>query len=96
MMEVMMTKLLPPRVSSELINRPRIFELFNQNRDRKFIVVTAPAGYGKTVAILQYVNTLEVPVVWYQLDSYDNDPVIFIQYLITGVQKHFPGFGTEI
>ncbi len=96
MPEVMLTKLLPPRISNEIIERPRLLELLNRNRNVKLVMVTAPAGYGKTVSILQYVYTLETPFVWYQLDQYDNDPAVFIQYLITGIQAHFHHFGTEV
>ncbi len=95
MTPIMVTKLLPPRSGSELIERPRLLELFSLNQGAKLIVVAAPAGYGKTVAILQYVNTLRSPFIWYQLDRYDNDPAVFVQYLIAGVGRHFPGFGTE-
>ncbi len=95
MTPIMVTKLLPPRSSSELIERPRLLELFFLNQEVKLIVLAAPAGYGKTVATLQYVNTLGSPFVWYQLDRYDNDPAVFVQYLIAGIGRHFPGFGTE-
>lgn len=94
MVDVMITKLLPPRFSGELMERPRLLEALAGNRGLKLIVVIAPAGYGKTVAILQYINFHSSPFVWYQLDAYDNDPAVFIQYLITGFQKHFPNFGT--
>ncbi len=95
MSQVMITKLLPPRLSGELVERPRLLECFSQNIAAKLIILTAPAGYGKTISTLQYVNTLNSPFVWYQLDRYDNDPAVFVQYLITGIGRHFPGFGTE-
>lgn len=95
MSRLMITKLLPPRISSELMERPRLLELFTRKKDLKLIVITAPAGYSKTISTLQYVNTLPFPFVWYQLDQYDNDPAVFIQYLIAGIERHFPGFGAE-
>jgi LuxR family maltose regulon positive regulatory protein len=95
MTPIMVTKLLPPRSGSELIERPRLLELFSLNKEVKLIVLAAPAGYGKTVATLQYVNTLGSPFIWYQLDRYDNDPAVFVQYLIAGIGRYFPGFGTE-
>lgn len=95
MSRLMTTKLLPPRIGSELMERPRLLELFTGNKDVKLIVLTAPAGYGKTISTLQYVNTLGNPFVWYQLDQYDNDPAVFIQYLIAGIERYFPGFGVE-
>ncbi|HEX3047338.1 MAG TPA: hypothetical protein VHY08_21480 [Bacillota bacterium] len=96
MSQIMVTKLSPPRVGSGLIDRPRLLELYARNPEVKLIMVTAAAGYGKTVSILQYVNTIKAPFVWYQLDQYDNDPAVFIQYLIAGVQNYYPGFGAEV
>lgn len=52
MTPVMFTKLLPPRISGELIERPRLLDLFSQNNEAKLITVTAPAGYGKTILTL--------------------------------------------
>lgn len=95
MSKIMITKLLPPRLSGELIERPRLLECFSRNPASRLIILTAPAGYGKTVSTLQYVNSLKSPFVWYQLDHYDNDPAVFVQYLITGIGRHFPDFGTE-
>ncbi len=95
MTPIMFTKLLPPRISSELIERPRLLELFSGSKEVKLITVTAPAGYGKTISTLQYVHKVGQPFVWYQLDQYDNDPVVFIQYLIAGIERCFPGFGVE-
>jgi DNA-binding SARP family transcriptional activator/Tfp pilus assembly protein PilF len=95
MSRIMITKLLPPRISGELMERSRLLELFTRKKDLKLMVLTAPAGYGKTVSILQYVSTLAAPFVWYQLDQYDNDPAVFIQYLIAGIERHVPGFGGE-
>lgn len=92
---LMITKLLPPRIGGALIERPRLLAQFSLNNHAKLIMITAPAGYGKTVATLQYINARGMPFVWYQLDDYDNDPAVFIQYLIAGIQAHYPGFGTE-
>lgn len=92
---IMVTKLLPPRASTELIERPRLLELFSRNKEAKLIVLAAPAGYGKTISILQYINALGSSFVWYQLDQYDNDPAVFIQYLTAGIGRYFSGFGAE-
>jgi LuxR family maltose regulon positive regulatory protein len=95
MFEVMLTKLLPPKTRDSLIERPRLQVLLSEVEHRKAAFITAPAGYGKTIVIQQYTGTLKSPFVWYQLDTYDNDPVVFFQYFIMGVQQFYPDFGQE-
>ena len=89
MPEIMVTKLLPPRVGEDLLKRPRLMARFNQT-GKRVVFVTAPAGYGKTVAITQYLSDSGRPFVWYPLDSYDNDPLVFLDYLVTGIRRHYP------
>lgn len=95
MSRIVLTKLLPPKISGELIDRPRLLELFSNNPGVKLVAFVAPAGYGKTIAALQYVNALPCPSVWYQLNAYDNDPAVFIQSLIMGIRRHYTAFGAE-
>lgn len=96
MSEVMRAKLVPPQIGGELIERPRLIELIARNPEAKLIAITAPAGYGKTISVLQHIKSLASPFVWYQLDQYDNDPAVFMQYLLTGLRAHLPGFGAEV
>ena len=92
----MITKLLPPTYSRErLIERPRLLDLLTKASSYKLILLIAPAGYGKTTLALQYINLLNRPAVWYQLDNYDNDPTVFIQYLVTGIRRYLPDYGRE-
>ena len=95
MSQVMITKLLPPRFFEDIIERPRLIKLLSQNPHRRLTILCAPAGYGKSILTLQFVTGLKKPFVWYQLDETDNDPAVFIQYLLAGVQCHFPDFGEE-
>lgn len=94
--QTMVTKLLPPQIDVNLIERPRLLKLASQTPGWQFALLTAPAGYGKSVFMTQLVKTIPKPLVWYQLDEYDNDPAIFIQYLITAVRRHVPGFGMKV
>lgn len=96
MAEVMITKLMPPTYSRErLIERPRLLDLLTKAGGYKLILLVAPAGYGKTTLALQYINRLNQPAVWYQLDSFDNDPAVFVQYLVMGIRQYLPDYGRE-
>jgi ATP/maltotriose-dependent transcriptional regulator MalT/AraC-like DNA-binding protein len=92
---MMTTKLLAPRLGSRLLDRPRLLKALAGSENRKLTVVAAPAGYGKTVLVSQFLGTVDSPVVWYQIDSFDNDPAVFVQHLTAGIRRHLAGFGDQ-
>jgi ATP/maltotriose-dependent transcriptional regulator MalT/two-component SAPR family response regulator len=93
MTEVLLAKLMPPRAGKEIIDRPRLINQLSGYEERKLTLLTAPAGFGKTVLMLQLSKKAERALVWYQLDTYDNDPAVFLQYLIAGIRRQIPEFG---
>jgi LuxR family maltose regulon positive regulatory protein len=91
------TKLYIPPVRSELVSRPRLIERLDaglgQNGfqeslglGRKLTLVSAPAGFGKTTLVAEWLNGLQRPFAWLSLDEGDNDPVRFVSYLIAALQ----------
>lgn len=96
MSELLVGKLLPPYAGTALIERTRLIKLFANSRQQAATIVAAPAGYGKTVLLTQVAALHNNPVIWYQLDVYDNDPAVFLQYLAAGLRRYFPDFGAEI
>lgn len=95
MADLIIAKLSLPRIEKDIIARPRLLQLATEVTTKKLTLLTAPAGYGKTVLMSQLVKAILRPMVWYQLDSYDNDFIIFLKYLITGIRKIYPDFGKE-
>jgi ATP/maltotriose-dependent transcriptional regulator MalT/two-component SAPR family response regulator len=95
MTEVLLAKLMPPRAGKEIIDRPRLINQLSGYEERKLTLLTAPAGFGKTVLMLQLSKKAERALVWYQLDTYDNDPAVFLQYLIAGIRRQIPEFGMQ-
>ncbi|MBC7323954.1 MAG: LuxR family transcriptional regulator, partial [Moorella sp. (in: Bacteria)] len=93
---VVTTKLLPPRPGFRLLDRPRLTRALAGYQNRKLTVVVAPAGYGKTVLVSQFFGTVDCPVVWYQVDSFDNDLAVFGQHLVAGIGRHLDGFGDQV
>ncbi len=61
----------------------------------KLTVVTAPAGYGKTMAISEWVRQASCTAGWISLDRYDNDLMRFWSYVIAAFRKDDPGFGEK-
>jgi LuxR family maltose regulon positive regulatory protein len=95
MTDIIITKLFPPRTRNGLIERPRLLEVLTQAETNRLILLTAPAGYGKTVLMTQYLSQSKRPFLWYQLDPFDNDPMVFLNYLLTGIRQHYPDFARK-
>ena len=69
---IIATKLHIPRSRSTLVARPRLSRRLHEGLDRTLTLITAPAGYGKTTLLGEWVMTLEHPVAWVSLDHGDN------------------------
>ncbi|HEU5376648.1 MAG TPA: LuxR C-terminal-related transcriptional regulator [Ktedonobacteraceae bacterium] len=95
------TKLHPPQLPARLVERPRLLELLDDGQGQKLTLLHAPAGFGKTTLVLQWIAHLKdrasakphpspaVPpseVAWFSLDRGDNDPVRFWSSLIRAYQ----------
>jgi LuxR family maltose regulon positive regulatory protein len=85
------TKLYRPRITGDLVPRPRLLERLEQRRDRPLTLVVAPAGYGKTTLVTSWLATCDYPSAWLSLDEDDNDLVVFLSYFSAAVQTIFPG-----
>ena len=86
------TKLYRPKWSADRVSRPRLIDLIHPQR--KLTLISAPAGFGKTTLLAEWVAAVPTrPVAWVSLDQSDNDPAVFWSYLITALQKIQPGLG---
>jgi LuxR family maltose regulon positive regulatory protein len=82
------TKLYIPRVRPNIVPRPRLIERLSQGLQQgcKLALVCAPAGFGKTTLVSEWVAGCERPVAWLSLDKGDSDPSRFLSYLIAALQ----------
>ncbi len=87
------TKLIIPRRRGEIISRPRLLAVLEEAIDKRLVIVAAPAGYGKTSLLVDFVHQTLQPVCWLSLDDLDRDPQRFIAHFIAAVQTTFPDFG---
>jgi LuxR family maltose regulon positive regulatory protein len=62
----------------------------NSGFARKLILVSAPAGYGKTTALGQWLEDCDCPSAWLSLDAGDSDLGVFLTYLVGAIQTVFP------
>ena len=89
------TKLHRPRVVSDLVERPRLVGVLNKGLERKLTLVSAPAGYGKSTLVAEWLEPCKRANAWISLDENDSDLVIFLNYCIAAVQSIFPDAGRE-
>jgi LuxR family maltose regulon positive regulatory protein len=59
----------------------------DQGLSRRLILISAPAGFGKTTLLSHWIHQSGFPAAWISLDGGDNDPVSFLSYLITALQS---------
>ena len=84
---LLMTKLSPPPVRPRLVHRPRLIRRLNQGLYRKLSLLSAPAGFGKTTLVSEWLSVQDRPVAWLSLDEGDNDPVQFLLYLTAALEN---------
>jgi len=87
------TKLYIPKWRPALVSRPRLVERMRQGIERKLTLISAPAGFGKTTLLAEWLaakSANEQTAGWVSLDHSDNDPAFFWAYFITALQKACP------
>ena len=89
-MVLIQTKLYRPRKRSDLIARARLLDRLNAGLSGNVTLVSAPAGFGKSTLLAQWVQTLDHPTAWLSLDEHDNEPRAFVQSLTAALQSAFP------
>lgn len=97
---LLMTKLYIPPVPQELVSRPRLIEHLASGIHRKLTLVSAPAGFGKTTLLSEWIGQktgprshTQPPFAWLSLDRDDNDPARFWTYVIASLQTIRPDLG---
>ena len=80
-LQMLSTKLSIPPLRSRLVQRPRLIQKLNQGLECGFVLISAPAGYGKSTLLSTWLSRIEFSTSWLSLDDRDNDPSRFLVYL---------------
>jgi LuxR family maltose regulon positive regulatory protein len=63
---------------------------------KRLTLVSAPAGFGKTTLMVDWLKQIDVPVAWLSLDEADNDLPRFLAYLAAAFQQVDEEIGTSL
>src|SRR5947208_2161343 len=95
------TKFYVPRSRPGLVPRPRLSERLDRGAASKLMLISAPAGFGKTTLLAEWLAagpaapTNERSAAWLSLDQGDNDPASFWTYVIAALRTVAPGVGVS-
>ncbi|HZJ10361.1 MAG TPA: AAA family ATPase, partial [Trueperaceae bacterium] len=87
------TKLYLPKQPAKKVFRTRLIERLNEGLDRELTLVAAPAGFGKTTLVSEWLSRCGRPVAWLSLDEAENDSARFLTYLVAALQMVVPEAG---
>ncbi|GAB4195808.1 MAG: hypothetical protein OHK0022_12830 [Roseiflexaceae bacterium] len=84
------TKIQAPRLDPHWLPRPRVLSLLAGERERALTLVVAPAGFGKTALVRQWLQGCASETVWLTLDEHDSDPTRLLTYLTAAIRQAIP------
>lgn len=87
--QILRTKFHRPPITDDLVERKLLIENLEKNRIKPFTLVSAPAGYGKSITVSQWIESLKLENVWISLDDEHNIFSVFIKYLSCAIRNTF-------
>jgi LuxR family maltose regulon positive regulatory protein len=93
---ILATKLYVPPPRPRVVMRRRLIERLDEGAHRKLTLICAPAGFGKTTLVGEWVAGLPRPAAWLSLDEGDNDSIRFVSYLVAALQTISAGIGEGV
>jgi LuxR family maltose regulon positive regulatory protein len=92
------TKTNIPALKRDLVLRKWINEALSEGirAGRKLTLISAPAGFGKTTLVCEWLEMCKIPAAWISLDENDGDAARFLTYLVTALQTLITGVGEGV
>ena len=90
------TKLHIPAPRAKAVPRPRLIERLNEGLHHKLTLISAPAGFGKTTLVSEWIAGSRQPAAWLSLDEGDSDPVRFLSYLVAALRSVAANIGEGV
>lgn len=89
------TKLHVPPPPLQYVQRTRLEPLFQETLTRPITLIAAAAGFGKTTALIGWLEHTQVATAWVALDSGDDEPARFWCYVLAALERLSPGIATD-
>jgi len=86
----LITKLYRPPLPADCVQRSDLLRLLDEGRSRPLTLVSAPAGYGKSVLVSSWLERSDWASAWMSLDEEDGNLKRFLSYLTEAIRKQFP------
>ncbi len=83
-------KLYRPQPATRWITRPRLLERLDQVLHKPVALISAPAGFGKTTLLSQWLERCPLPNAWLQLDENDTELPVFLSGVVSALRQCFP------
>src|SRR5438094_10550654 len=93
---ILATKLYIPPPGPHVVQRPHLIARLNEGLHRKLILISAPAGFGKTTLVSEWLAGCERPAAWLSLDEGDSDPARFLTYVVAALQTIAANIGDGV
>jgi LuxR family maltose regulon positive regulatory protein len=93
---ILATRLSVPQTPRDGIARSRLLDALDAAADKRLILVSAPAGFGKTTLLAQWLAARPRAACWVSLDAMHRDPVLLLAYVIEALHTVFPGLAPDI
>ena len=90
------SKIEPPLLSGQWVRRPRIEARLDRCLARTLVVITAPAGHGKTSTILSWLRMRDLDAAWVSVDSRDTNLTRFAAHVAAALDRLAPGVVTDL
>jgi LuxR family maltose regulon positive regulatory protein len=95
---ILATKFYIPPPRPQVVQRQRLIERLNEGvgRTPSMTLISAPAGFGKTTLVSEWIAGCGRPVAWLSLDEGDNDPARFLTHFVSALQTVTANIGQSM
>lgn len=93
---ILATKLYIPKPRPKIVLRPRLIDQLNKGLHRKLTLISAPAGFGKTTLVGEWLATCHYPTAWLSLDEGDKELQRFLVYFVAALQTLREDIGNDM
>lgn len=92
---VVLSQLNPPAQRSHVLQRPRISELLASSLNYPITLLRAGTGYGKSTALISFIEEQSIPTFWFTVTPSDRDTVLFLAKLFSAFNQNGHSLGRE-